>query len=80
MIGGQQPVGRDERRRASGNPDRRKPGALEPRLIGVETVCLAEILGRRVLERPHLAVVELAGLDRVEEGDLATQDYWKRCK
>ncbi len=65
MVGDDQSVGRDERRGAAGNAQRRHPRAGEPRRVGGEAVGTGEVLGGRILERPHPAEVGLAGADGV---------------
>ena len=64
-----QPVGRDERGRAARNAQRAQPGFPEPGRVGPEAVGLGEVVDGRIVERPHLAVVEAPGPHRVERGD-----------
>ena len=66
MVGKHQPVRRNERRGTARNPQRPQPGLLEPLGVGFQAVRLRQVLDRRSLERPHLALVEAARPHRVE--------------
>ena len=72
VVGGDEAVRRHERCRTARHAKNRQSRGLEPLRIGVEPVGVREVLGRRVLERPHLSVVESAHADRihVDAGDL----------
>ena len=65
VVGRDETVGRHERSRASGYAQHRQTGPLEPRVIGVEAISVREVLVRRILERPHLPIVEPSGALRV---------------
>ncbi len=70
VIGHHQPVRRDERGRAAAAVAQRgEPHVLEPLGRGAEVVALAQVVERRVIERPHLAQPgRFDGLHAAEQG------------
>src|SRR5690606_20555878 len=49
-----------------GDAKRRQAGPLEPFFVRIEAVGLREVLDGRIVEGPHLALVEAAGAHGVE--------------
>ena len=66
VIRHHQSVRRDERGRAIRQPQGTESSAHEPSGVRCKIVRLGEILERRILERPHLAVVEASRSDGVQ--------------